>query len=213
MFQQMLKKSIYKSQKCQRNWDLSKDIPKEDINVILTSATQCPSKQNLPYYKVHAITDRKMIEKIHDLTNGFGPIHADNNYTGEFKSGKHENEEYKTNSQVLGNLLLAFTENTEDIHQREKNDVVDEKVNHDDRMMAVGIAAGYVNLTSTMLGYSTGCCKCFESDEVNALLDAPTLLLMGIGYDDPTRHRREHHVDKDFKFPTLKKEIEVIVHE
>ena len=154
-----------------------------------------------------------MIEKIHDLTNGFGPIHADNNYTGEFKSGKHENEEYKTNSQVLGNLLLAFTENTEDIHQREKNDVVDEKVNHDDRMMAVGIAAGYVNLTSTMLGYSTGCCKCFESDEVNALLDAPTLLLMGIGYDDPTRHRREHHVDKDFKFPTLKKEIEVIVHE
>ena len=67
MFQQMLKKSIYKSQKCQRNWDLSKDIPKEDVEVILTSATQCPSKQNLPYYKVHAITDRKMIEKITPL--------------------------------------------------------------------------------------------------------------------------------------------------
>ena len=33
MFQQMLKKSIYKSQKCQRNWDLSKDIPKEDVDV------------------------------------------------------------------------------------------------------------------------------------------------------------------------------------
>ena len=109
MFQQMLKKSIYKSQKCQRNWDLSKDIPKEDVDVILTSATQCPSKQNLPYYKVHAITDRKMIEKIHDLTEGFGPIHADNNYTENYY---HLKERINKCRQIMASSGAHYVINT-----------------------------------------------------------------------------------------------------
>lgn len=212
MFKQMIKKTIYKSQKCQRNWDLEKQMPDEDIDLILLSATQCPSKQNLSYYNVHSITDREKIEKIHSMTKGFGPIHADNNYTGEFLDGEHENEEYKTNSQVLGNLLLAFTSNEKSLHQREKDSEIDQKINEDDRLMAVGIAAGYVNVVSTMLGYSTGCCKCFDSKELNEYLGEPTMLLMGIGFNDSNRNRREHHYDKEFTFPSLKKTIEVTHH-
>ena len=49
MFNQMIKKSIHKSQHCNRNWDLSKSIPQEDIDLITESATQCPVKQNLNF--------------------------------------------------------------------------------------------------------------------------------------------------------------------
>jgi hypothetical protein len=34
MFRNMLKKAIHKSQHVQRNWDLSKTIPQEDLDLI-----------------------------------------------------------------------------------------------------------------------------------------------------------------------------------
>ena len=40
-------KAIHASQHTQRNYDLDKKIPIEDIKTIITAATQCPSKQNL----------------------------------------------------------------------------------------------------------------------------------------------------------------------
>ena len=33
-FNKMLRETIHESQKCQRNWDLSKDIPQEDKDLI-----------------------------------------------------------------------------------------------------------------------------------------------------------------------------------
>jgi hypothetical protein len=36
-------KAIHRSQHTQRNYDLTKTIPIEDIKTIITSATQCPS--------------------------------------------------------------------------------------------------------------------------------------------------------------------------
>ena len=42
-------KAIHRSQHTQRNYDLSKTIPVEDIKTIITSATQCPSKQNVAF--------------------------------------------------------------------------------------------------------------------------------------------------------------------
>jgi len=73
--------------------------------------------------------------------------------------------------------------------------------------MAVGIAAGYANITASMLGYSTGCCACFDPAKVAEILgiDNHVHLLMGIGYKDETRPRREHHAE-DFVFPTKKKQ-------
>ena len=76
-FRKMLKETIHESQKCQRNWDLSKQISDEDKSLIIESATNCPSKQNLNYYKLHVIEDRDKIEKIHENTRGFGPIYSD----------------------------------------------------------------------------------------------------------------------------------------
>ena len=113
-----------------------------------------------------------------------------------------------TNSQVLGQMLLAFTKNEDALLQRQKKDDWSE-----DRSMAIGIAAGYVNVVATQLGYATGCCKCMDSKAVKDVLGETPILLMGVGCADKTRDRREHHTE-NFVFPTLKKNknIEVTYH-
>ena len=211
-FRKMIKETIHESQKCQRNWDLNKQIPEEDKNLIIESATNCPSKQNLNYFKLHVIEDREMIEKIHDNTKGFGPIYSD--YDSELReensydSDKEEEGQMYTNPQVLGQMLLAFTKNEDTLLQRQKDDDWAE-----DRSMAIGIAAGYVNVVATQLGYATGCCKCMDSKAVKDVLGETPILLMGVGCADKTRDRREHHTE-NFIFPTLKKNknIEVTYH-
>jgi len=211
-FRKMIKETIHESQKCQRNWDLNKQIPEEDKNLIIESATNCPSKQNLNFYKLHVIENREMIEKIHDNTKGFGPIYSD--YDPELREensydeNRQESHKMYTNPQVLGQLLLAFTKNEDSLLQRQEDDDWSE-----DRSMAIGIAAGYVNVVATQLGYATGCCKCMDSKAVAEILGESPILLMGIGVADKTRDRREHHTE-DFKFPTLKKmkNIETVTH-
>ena len=195
-----IKKAIIRSQHCQRNWDLSKTIPDEDIDVIRTAVADCPSKQNVAYYKVIFVTDRDKIERIYQTTNGF--------------ISNFQTNETVTNSQVLANLLVVFAESNEEPKENIFGDVFvpskDLEKPEDllkDKHMAVGIAAGYANITASMLGYSTGCCACFDPAQVAEILDIDTHvhLLMGIGFKDETRPRREHHAE-DFVFPTKKKQ-------
>ena len=95
MDHKQIEKAVIRSQHCQRNWDLSKQIPQEDLDLIEHAVTNCPSKQNVAYYKVHMITDRQLIENIHSHTKGFTT----------FKKGVVDAE---TNSQTLANLLIVF---------------------------------------------------------------------------------------------------------
>ena len=198
MFKQMIKKSIHKSQHCNRNWDLSKDIPQEDIDLIVESATQCPAKQNLNFYKTHVITNRDKIKKIHSHTQGF-----------------ELNGKFETNPQTLANLLLVFTKDHPKARRTKEEVKHGSKTNsfHDDRLQATGIAVGYANLVSTMLGYETGCCKCFDSDEVAKELNGEEpVLMMGIGYPDTNRSRLEHHNDPSITFPSFKNKRQVVFH-
>lgn len=199
---QDMKKVIHKSQHCQRNWDLSKEIPQEDLDTMLEAVTQCPSKQNKAFYKVHFITNRDVIEKAHANTVGFGNYLTINENTAKF--------EPQTNSQVLANLLVVFEKHNEDHVQQHPNPEFEfdtAEVEKSDRDTAVGIAAGYLNLTGSLLGYSTGCCGCFQPQKMQEVLglENEPLLLMGVGYPDETRNRRMHHKDENFKFPTIKK--------
>ena len=105
MFNDMIKKAIVKSQRCQRNWDLSRGIPEDDLEVIKTAVTQCPSKQNIQFYTPYFITDRSMIEKIHKHSIGAS---TNNIVTGEQKMA--------TNSQLLANLLVVLVEDNDPKH-------------------------------------------------------------------------------------------------
>jgi nitroreductase len=209
-------KAIFRSQHCQRNFDLSKEIPVEHIEILKTAATQCPSKQNIAHYKLHFITNRDLIEKVHALT----PIMRMNDPVGH-------PVKMTTNSQVLANLLIVFEEyrdmskeedqvrndETTSLYAQGQEDNRAYDVLDRDASVAVGIAAGYLNLVGSLLGYGTGCCQCMDEPavmEVLGLTGRP-LLLMGIGYKDATRNRREHHdASQNFVFPSrAKQEIPV----
>lgn len=205
-----IKNAITRSQHCQRNWDLTKEIPEQDLDLLIHATTQCPSKQNVAYYNVKFITNRDIIEKVHAATKGF---------TTDFETG-----EVTTNSQTLANLLVVFEDsryieelNKESVDLRSNESIDLVKGNNvtfsyealkRDQNMAVGIASGYLNLTASILGYSTGCCLCFNDEEIKTIVGGTgnALLVMGIGFKDPTRNRRIHHTDSEFVFPALRKQ-------
>lgn len=209
-----LKDAIIISQHTQRNWDLTREISSEDMELLIHAATQCPSKQNIAYYKTHFITNREIIEKIHAVT--------------AFKS-RSKKHPIMTNTQVLANLLIVFEavdfipSLVGDIPRSNETDAIlagtqtaaDMECLRRDAEMAVGIAAGYLNLTASILGLRTGCCACFGPDQVKEILGLKNepLLLMGIGYKNENLNRRIHHMMNDFVFATKTKQpIAVEIH-
>lgn len=197
-----IKKAVIRSQHTQRNWDLSRQVPQDDIETLVHAISNCPSKQNYAFYNAHFITNREIIEQVHDLSMGLG--YNDN-------EGKRIE---CTNPQILGNLLVVFEEATpsKDYFKKLGNrDFSEIETFKRDRDMAIGIAAGYLNVVGSMLGYQTGCCACFDFDAVQELLglENEVVLAMGIGYKDPHRQRREHHVDGVMIPRRIKEEIKV----
>jgi len=220
-----IKKAIHRSQKCQRNWDLSKTIPQEDLDIIAEAATQCPSKQNISYYRVQFITNRDRIEQVYRLTEGAVKDPESRN-TGAYPP----NGKSYTNPQTLANLLIVYEAKTfEEINNGEhgpprnketynkSQGIWDEDVRHSlerDRRIAIGISAGYVNLVSNLLGYATGFCQCVNDKEaMRELLCTRTspALLMGVGFKNPELNRRIHHADHSVRFGKHKKQpVEIL---
>lgn len=210
-----LEKAIHKSQHCQRNWDLTQKIPAEDMQVLVTAVTQCPSKQNVAFYKVSFVTNREKVEAVHNLTDGF--------------TSPYDRSKTTTNTQVLANLLVVFEEvplrndGPRDVYRNcETHEVLEGKEAYAaqplewdadqaleiDRKLAIGVAAGYLNLTASLLGYATGCCTRFRPEDVQKELGLarPPVLLMGVGFADSNLGRRQHHQDHGFLFPTFQKQ-------
>jgi len=218
MDHQTITKAIIRSQHCQRNWDLSREIPEDDINLLATAATQCPSKQNVAFYNLHFITNRSLIEQIHATTDGFGSAYA----------STVNNAQTQTNSQTLANLLIVFETNNY-LNNVDKDSILRNQATLDffmskdslsketlerDKNMAIGVAAGYLNLTASLLGYNTGCCICFDVASVQKILNIENNinLLMGIGFKNPNLNRRVHHTNQNFVFPTKAKQPIKITH-
>ena len=189
-----IKQIISNSQHCQRNWDLSQQIPEEHIQMLVYAATQCPSKQNDAWYKLHFVTNRQVIEQLHVNTDGFF-----------FKP-----PEIKTNNpQILANLIIVFEKN---YSARKKKFDLQWNIPYMDRTRTVymntGVAAGYVNFVSTLLGYKTGFCGCMQRDQIQSTLNLENepVLLLGIGFADANRNRLEHHLNPNIVFPSFAKE-------
>ena len=173
--------AINKSQHCQRNWDLTKKIPKDDLDRIIWAFTQCPSKQSHAFYKVHVVTNRDVMEKIYALT--------------ETRPGSGQ-----YNSQVLANTLLVFQKiDTNDEHkQRARSWQTPECVTRD-YYMSIGIASGMACLVANQLGYRTGFCACFKPKKIDEAMGLPesnfnTVVTLGIGYPDETKLYWENQV-------------------
>jgi nitroreductase len=180
-------KAIHRSQHTQRNYDLSKKIPRTDLKTIVTSAAQCPSKQNTAFYDLHIIENQEVIKTIFHLTSGKAS----------------DEDEYKSlsNPQVLANVLLVFSIKDQiksDSHReviKSTEDSEAARIVMQDAHTAIGIAAGYVNLTASLLGYETGCCSCimdYSSLKEMLNIDGSPSLLMGVGFKNEGVNRRIH---------------------
>lgn len=202
-----IKLAIEQSQRCQRNWDLSKEIPEEDLELFQTAVGQPPSKQNVAHYKVHFIMNRRLIEKIEPYTDGFIVSHTPVKRT-------------ITNSQSLANLVAVFEPymDLEGLGNRHRAGYIDDLkagINVEqasanllhDQTVAIGIASGYLALVANQLGYATGFNGCIDPKGIQDLmgLGKPPLFLLGIGHPDPSRNRREHHT-KNYLFPSFSKQ-------
>ena len=194
---------VVKAQHCQRNWNLEKQIPQEDLDLMIHAVTQCPSKQNMDFYEVYVIQDREIQQKIYEVS--------------DVSSGKRKNP------QLLANVLFVFVEKDpiEFRHPEakklflEKSDKFkDWKSFFKDQNQSVGVAAGFLNAIATALGYSTGCNTCMDKNEVAKILVLPDgklpILAMGVGFKDEERNRRLEHVTNE-PVETFKK-VEIPVH-
>ena len=230
--QNQLVQAIKTSAQCQRNWDLDKKIPQEHLDIIETALTRCPSKQSRIDYLPYMITNRELIHRIYEKTDGFVTDHTVSPPTTT------------TNPQVCANLLIALItaperdkewmsrygkDNTSEIlssghplgeKEGEKEDrrLGLKKLENKNTLLNVGVAMGYVVLVANQLGYKTGICNCLDGGEVKKLLgiksnDAglPEVLgLIGIGYADETKDRKQHMFN-NYVFPSYSEEKNIEV--
>ncbi len=194
-----IEESINRSQHCQRNWDLSRTIPQEDLDTLKEAVTKCASKQNRVFYRVHFITDRNVIEQIYNCTDGF--------------MINFETRETKKNPQTLANLLVVFSEDRDVNEELRTTEEIDAQAQLEEKRLrdswiAYGIAGGYLTLTANLLGYSTGFCQCFNSTEVSEIVGTNVLLLVGVGYPGDLNIRTDH-MDNEFTFRSFSKDIKI----
>ena len=188
---------------------------------MLHSITESPSKQNVAYYKVHLIHNPSIIDALYECTKGFTYL---NTVTDKWET--------EGNAQVLANMMVVFEKLPLDkkLNDNEpkgytppngyRNSQLYElgttgklsegpaKDLENDQVTAIGIAAGYLNLTAAILGYRTGCCACFLPDMVKETLnlEGEPALLMGVGFKQEGVNRRKHPTRDDFMFYSMKKQ-------
>lgn len=197
MDNELLARAVIDSQACQRNWDLTRAVEEKDLDTLITAATQCPSKQNIAFYRLHVLTDRAVIEQVYLQTTGF-------------VMRRSPQLQLTTNSQALASVVFVFEEYMDFTQQQdadrnqqtralqtgrsEEHAAASAQIGQD-QLLSVGVASGYLALTAGVLGYSTGFCSCFDAKNIQQALglDSRCLLLVGVGRPDDDKNTRQHH--------------------
>lgn len=180
---------------CQRNWDLTKSIPKEYIDHWVYIATHSPSKQDEAYYDLYVITDKNLIETLYDHTWGYTISVVDNLLGGVVR-----------NPQMAANAYFLWVEKTPKTMKNYNADGTPRDSSYpgrkDNALMAIGIAMGLVAYSAGSLGYKTGFNKNHGQTDTNSnqvwkdILGIPEdhsiAYGLGIGVPMQGRDRNEH---------------------
>ena len=215
-----IKEAVRVTQRAQRNYDLTKIIPAQDLDTIIFAAANSPSKQNETHYRLHVYTELSMIKKIHECTKKFTlGIHQ------ALEEGKGENWLYEnrsvTNSQIYANALFIY----EEIKGKPRGAT---HLRAEQRYYSIGTSIGNLTLTAGLLGYKTGICSAMDDDTIRDLtnIQNDVKVLVGVGYANEGVDRRLHpevlnkHVPQDsrtgalkekWRFPSFDRQLEVIL--
>ena len=201
--------------RCQRNWDHSKSIPREHIELLAEVAKNSPAKQDEAYFDVYAITDRDLIEKLYENSDGFT--------TGALQGSALDNFKVYPNSQTRANLVFCWVSRQpttmrnyyQDDHDHDAFDSSDKGIDNDktpgtpkdagewsrnieNTYTSIGISTACVAMAAARLGYVTGYNKNIgDFDEVVGLPQTETEYLrytLSVGFPNEDK---PHYVDDE----------------
>ena len=233
MKHQDLKNAVDITQRAQRNYDLSKSIPQADLDTLIYTALNSPSKQNETHFKLKVYTDPNLIHNIYDCTKRFGLIgdNFDKMYKDTDKGVIGNNKYEVKNSQVLANVVFVYCDDEDNLVGGEH--VLAQKENASEyvkmkfarnKNFSIGVSAGQLSLVAALLGYKTGFCSGYSTSQLKAVIKDEPRLLVGIGYENSNMDRRLHGTlfNKDipkqyrtgednerWKFPSFDKKIKI----
>jgi nitroreductase len=238
-----IKQAVDVAQRAQRNYDLSKSIPKEDLETLIYSAVNSPSKQNETHYQLKIYTDQKKIREIYDCTKRFSLIKDEEDRKNSFSEDKYgifwQNEGTSVhNSQILSNVLFVYVDDNgtprggnSSIAQKTGNLNSESVQNYSNQKnYSIGISVGQLTLSAALLGYKTGICSAFNPDAVQTAIntDKQVKLLVGVGYENQGVDRRLHALTRNkdiaekfrtgdleelWRFPSFTKNIKVTIND
>ena len=140
---------IRNMQKCQRNWDYSREVHPEVIDYLLWHAENAPSKQHEAYYDVYWSADRKIIDEASKYT--WGSTHS-RNPPSTWR-----------NTQANANMYMLFVAKQPETQLNCNADgTLKDNAHHarwENSYVSIGIAMGLVMRAAHSLGYVTGCNK------------------------------------------------------
>ena len=132
--------------KCQRNWDFSKEIPKEHIDYLNWVACNTPSKQYEAYYDIYYATKREVIEDLYQWSWG--------------STYKFSPPSQWRNAQMNANFYMMWVHKTPPtMYNCEPTGALQGKDNPSriqNGLTSMGISMGLVMRAAAELGYYTG---------------------------------------------------------
>lgn len=201
-----IRKAVDSAQRAQRNYDLSKSIPQEDLDTLIYAAANSPSKQNETHYSLYVYTDQDIIKSIYDHTKKFTLMKDEEDTKDMF--GVNINGDYwqddtysVKNSQIKANVLVAYVKDvgselrggTHIIGKDNPNTVASSRY-EENLSYSMGISVGQLILAANLLGYKTGICSAMDSRPIKKIVGSKdnVKLLVGIGYENAGTDRRLH---------------------
>jgi len=202
-----LLKASENSQRCQRNYDLSREIPEYDLRALAQIVANSPSKQNEKHIGLAVVTNKNIIQQLYNKTKTV--ILKPNNLSIEDvcdNSGEKWEQDQRyviENSQVLASAVFVFYKDVDGTYLEAgdsifamKEDAPDYTLHMFGRQVftSMGIAIGEFLLAAHLMGYKTGCCAAFRQNEIAEILSLSEkkvpYVMVGLGYHNPNLNRR-----------------------
>lgn len=233
-----IKQAVAVTNKAQRNYDLTKCIPQEDLDTLIYAAVNSPSKQNETHYSLHVYTDQAIIKQIYSHTKKFTMIRDRQDQDESFKVEDdvfiQNDAKSITNSQVYANALFVYvaeqgqTRGSQHRAAKENPNSNAAKVYGEQVAYSMGISVGELILSAGLLGYTTGICSALDTRPIRDILGTKQnpKLLVGVGYPNSQLDRTQHSnvlnrdipekfrtgdLDEHWKFPTFTKNTKVTI--
>jgi nitroreductase len=158
--------TVQRSQRCQRNWDLTKEIDLETVNWLMEIGYTAPTKHNLDTFEIVAVTDR---EKIHQFSNA-AKTHKDHNSNQKLSPQIRKGDKVQ-NPQTDANVLFLFflkpeSRNTDERAFREKS--LSPPINYWTECvnLEIGLAASAIAIAANQIGLRSGFCRCYDKSKM-----------------------------------------------